>query len=132
MRVVHAFAPVLVLCIGSLPMAGYSVLTHEAIIDSAWQSRIQPLLKARFPRASAEDLRKARAYVYGGSLVQDLGYAPFSSKTYSDLAHYVRSGDFVAAMLKDAQTLDEYAFALGALAHYASDRVGHPVVNRIT
>lgn len=108
------------------------MLTHEAIIDSAWENRIQPLLKARFPRATPDDLVKARAYVYGGSLTQDLGYAPFSSKTFSDLAHYVRSGGFVTALLRDAQTLDEYAFALGALAHYASDRAGHPTINRIT
>jgi hypothetical protein len=128
----RVFALALVLFLGSYPAAAYSVLTHEAIVDSAWEKRIQPLLKTRFPRASSDDLAKARAYVYGGSLVQDLGYAPFSSKTFSDLAHYVRSGDFVAALLQDAQTLDEYAFALGALAHYTSDRFGHPAVNRIT
>src|SRR6185295_14798244 len=126
------FVLALLLCCGSFPAWAYSVLTHEAIIDSAWQTRIQPLLKARFPSATPEDLRKARAYVYGGSLVQDLGYAPLASRSFSDLAHYVRSGDFVAALLADARTLDEYAFALGALAHYASDRTGHPYVNRIT
>lgn len=128
----RAFALAIAVCLGSLPAAAYSVLTHEAIVDSAWENRIHPLLKSRFPRATPEDLRQARAYVYGGSLVQDLGYAPFSSRTFSDLAHYVRSGDFVTALLEDAQTLDEYAFALGALAHYTSDRVGHPAVNRIT
>jgi hypothetical protein len=127
----RAFGLALML-LGSYPVLAYSVLTHEAIVDSAWEKRIQPLLKARFPRATGEDLTKARAYVYGGSLVQDLGYAPFSSKTFSDLAHYVRSGDFVTALLQDAQTLDEYAFALGALAHYTSDRFGHPAVNRTT
>jgi hypothetical protein len=122
----------LALSTASVPCAGYSVLTHEAIVDSAWESRIQPLLRARYPEASPDDLLKARAYVYGGSLVQDMGYAPLSSKTFSDLTHYVRSGDFVAALLADARTLDEYAFALGALAHYASDRIGHQTVNRMT
>lgn len=126
------FAFGMVLCLGSLPCAAYSVLTHEAIVDSAWEKRIQPLLLARYPQATQEDLRKARAYVYGGSLVHDMGYAPFSSKTFSDLTHYVRSGDFVAALLEDAKTLDEYAFALGALAHYASDRIGHQTINRMT
>jgi len=128
----RAFALAPLLFLGTFPAAAYSVLTHEAIIDSAWEKQIQPLLKARFPRATPDDLVKARAYVYGGSLTQDLGYAPFSSKTFSDLAHYVRSGGFVTALLRDAQTLDEYAFALGALAHYASDRAGHPTINRIT
>jgi hypothetical protein len=120
------------MCAACLPCAAYSVLTHEAIVDSAWESRIQPLLRARYPQATEDDLREARAYVYGGSLVQDMGYAPLSSKTFSDLTHYVRSGDFVAALLTDAKSLDEYAFALGALAHYASDRIGHQTVNRLT
>jgi hypothetical protein len=44
---------------------------------------------------------------------------------FSDLAHYVRSGDFVVAMLRDSKDLNEYAFALGALAHYAADTDGH-------
>src|ERR1041385_1740527 len=115
----------------SVPCAAYSVLTHEAIVDSAWENRIKPLLRARYPKAPEEDLRKAHAYVYGGSVVQDLGYAPFSSRTFSDLTHYVRSGDFVAALIADARNLDEYAFALGALAHYASDRIGHQTINRV-
>ncbi|HEY2845143.1 MAG TPA: zinc dependent phospholipase C family protein, partial [Bryobacteraceae bacterium] len=94
------------------------MLTHEAIVDSAWESRIQPLLRARYPQASADEIRMAHAYVYGGSLIQDMGYAPLASKSFSNLTHYVRSGDFVAALLKDAGNLDEFAFALGALAHY--------------
>jgi len=37
----------------------------------------------------------------------------------------------VLAMLRDATNLNEYAFALGALAHYTSDNTGHPeAVNR--
>ena len=102
-----------------------SVLTHEAIIDSTWSDGIRPLLVKRFPQASADDLRQARAFAYGGCIIQDMGYYPFGSKFYTDLAHYVRSGDFVVNLLADAQTLDEYAFALGALAHYAADNAGH-------
>ena len=45
--------------------------------------------------------------------------------------HYVRSGDFVEALVREARDVNEYAFALGALAHYTSDTVGHPIaVNR--
>jgi Zinc dependent phospholipase C len=110
----------------------YSVLTHEAIIDSAWKDSIQPLLLQRFPRATAQDLKEARAYVYGGSLIQDMGYYPFGSHFFTDLTHYVSSGDFVTAMLRDSKTLEEYAFALGALAHYAADTNGHAIaVNRV-
>src|SRR5262247_2549921 len=109
----------------------YSVLTHEAIMDSVWKDSIEPLLLQRFPRASAQDLKKAHAYAYGGSIIQDMGYYPFGSHFFTDLTHYVRSGDFVASMLRNAKNLDEYAFALGALAHYASDTNGHAIaVNR--
>ena len=107
----------------------FPVLAHEALIDNAWVRQIVPLLTRRFPRASTQELEQARAYAYGGSLIQDLGYYPFGSHFFSNLVHYVRSGDFVAALVRDAQTVDEYAFALGALAHYASDNAGHPTVN---
>ena len=109
----------------------YSVLTHEAIIDSTWDSAIRPLLLKRFPAATPEELTQAHAYAYGGCIIQDLGYYPFGSKLFSDLTHYVRSGDFVLNLIRDSQDLNEYAFALGALSHYAADNNGHPLaVNR--
>jgi Zinc dependent phospholipase C len=107
----------------------YSVLTHEEVIDLMWKDAIQPLLVARFPQASADDLKKAHAFAYGGSLVQDMGYYPFGNKFFSDLTHYVRSGDFIVNMIDEASDLNEYAFALGALAHYSADNMGHPTVN---
>jgi len=107
------------------PMTAYSVLSHETIIDAAWQTDLQPLLLRRFPNATQDELREAHAYAYGGAIIQDLGYYPHGSKFFSDLTHYVRSGDFIQAMLRDAQDLDQYAFALGALAHYAADNQGH-------
>jgi hypothetical protein len=39
--------------------------------------------------------------------------------------HYVRSGDFVRELLLESTDVNEYAFALGALAHYTSDITGH-------
>jgi hypothetical protein len=105
--------------------SAYSVLTHEAIIDSTWDSAIKPLLLKRFPASTADELKQAHAYAYGGSIIQDLGYYPFGSKFYSDLTHYVRSGDFILNLIRESQDLDEYAFALGALAHYAADNEGH-------
>jgi hypothetical protein len=115
----------------STTLHAYSVLSHEAIIDSAWDADIRPTLLKRFPNATPEELNRAHAHAYGGCIIQDMGYYPFGSRYFSDLAHYVRSGDFLVNLLKDAQTLDEYAFALGALAHYAADRWGHSVaVNR--
>jgi hypothetical protein len=113
------------------PAYSYSVLTHEAIIDSTWDGAIKPLLLKRFPAATAEDLLQAHAFAYGGCIIQDLGYYPFGSKLFSDLTHYVRTGDFVVNLIADSQDVDEYAFALGALAHYAADNNGHPIaVNR--
>src|ERR1700743_121964 len=108
----------LLLVISRAPQcAGYSVLAHEAIIDAAWKDGIVPLLLSRFPYATPEELLEAHSYAYGGAIIQDLGYYPFGSKFFSDLTHYVRSGDFVLALLRDAQDLNEYAFALGAAAH---------------
>jgi hypothetical protein len=102
------------------------VLAHEAIVDAAWDDSIVPLLQSRF-HASSEQLKRARAYAYGGSLIQDIGYFPFSSRTFGDLTHYVRSGDFIVSLLNGASSVDELAFALGALAHYSADNTGHPL-----
>src|SRR5579872_6317874 len=106
---------------------GYSVLSHETLIDSAWDIAIKPLLLARFPNTSPQDMKTAHSYAYGGAVIQDMGYYPFGSKLFSDLVHYVRSGDFIEALLRDSQNVNEYAFALGALAHYAADNEGHKI-----
>ncbi len=106
--------------------AAYSVLAHEAAVDNAWKIAIAPLLLARFPRTAPEALEHARSYAYGGSVIQDLGYYPFGDKFFSNLLHYTRSGEFVETLLKDARNVNDYAFALGALAHYANDNTGHP------
>ena len=112
-------------------VAAYSVLAHEANIDAVWDPTIKTLLKARFPDATPDQLVEARAYAYGGCVIQDLGYYPFGSHFFSNLLHYVRTGDFVSALIRDAQNINEYAFALGALGHYAADNSGHPeAVNR--
>jgi hypothetical protein len=111
--------------------SAYSVLTHEAIVDSAWDDAIAPALRARFAGLTNDALNQARAYAYGGAIIQDMGYYPFGSELFTDLTHYVRSGDFVIALLRDAVDVDEYAFALGALAHYAADNDGHGIgINR--
>ncbi len=110
--------------------SAYSVLTHEEIVDLLWTSNIRPLIEHRFPGLTPEQIKEAHAYAYGGSVIQDLGYYPFGSKEFSDLVHYVRSGDFVEEMLRQSQDSKEFAFALGALAHYISDVDGHPAVNQ--
>ncbi|HEV7218788.1 MAG TPA: zinc dependent phospholipase C family protein, partial [Terriglobales bacterium] len=96
----------------------YSVLTHEELIDLSWNDSIRPLLLARFPGVTGEQLREAHAYAYGGSAIQDMGYYPFGKPFFSDLTHYVRTGDFIAWLFHNARTMDEYAFAIGALSHY--------------
>jgi hypothetical protein len=103
----------------------YSVLTHEELIDLAWNDPIRPLLLAKFPGATDHQLVVAHSYAYGGCAIQDMGYYPFGKPFFSDLTHYVRSGDFVVWMLRNARTIDEYAFAIGALSHYLGDSIGH-------
>ena len=103
----------------------YSVLTHEELIDLAWNDSIRPLLLAKFPAATKEQLIEAHAYAYGGSAIQDMGYYPFGKRLFSNLTHYVRTGDFVTWLLQNARTMDEYAFAIGALSHYLGDTIGH-------
>lgn len=118
----------LVLSLG-LPMRcfAYAVLAHEAIIDTAWDTNIKPLLLKRFPHLTVDELHKAHGYAYGGAIIQDMGYYPHGSHFFSDLTHYVRSGDFILALIRDSKDLNDYAFALGALAHYAADNDGHRI-----
>lgn len=110
---------------------GYSVLTHEAVVDSLWDASIQKMLLRRFPMSTPEQLEQAHAHAYGGSIVQDMGYYPLSSRFFSDLTHYVRSGDFVTALIRESQDVNEYAFAIGALSHYAADDSGHRIATNL-
>ena len=110
-------------------VAGYGVLSHEELIDISWDSDIRPALLRRFPHASEQELQRAHAYAYGGSVIQDLGYYPFGDHEFTNMLHYVRTGVFVTTILRDARDLNEYAFALGALSHYVADVWGHPAVN---
>jgi len=109
------------------PARAYAVLSHEAIIDAVWETHIKASLLKKYPNSTAEELHAAQGYAYGGAIIQDMGYYPYGSHFFSDLTHYVRSGDFILALLNDAQNLNDYAFALGALAHYAADNDGHRI-----
>ncbi len=126
-RAAALFLIVLVCCSG---LFAYSVLTHEEIVDLVWADEIRPLLLQRYSGLTEDQIKEAHAYAYGGAVIQDLGYYPFGSRDFSNLVHYVRSGDFVRELLLESQDVNEYAFALGALSHYASDIAGHPAVNQ--
>ena len=126
------FAGVFLFLVLVPPAHAYSVLAHQAIIDAAWDDAIVPLLRERYPGISADQITAARAFAYGGSVIQDLGYYPFGSRRFTNLVHYVRSGDFVEALIREAQSPEELGFALGGLAHYACDNFGHPLAtNRV-
>ena len=129
-RGVSVLAIFLVMLLCTTSLAAYSVLTHEEIVDLLWTDELRPLLLKRFPALTEDQLKEAHAYAYGGAVIQDLGYYPFGSVEFSNLVHYARSGDFVRELLIQSQDANEYAFALGALAHYASDIAGHPAVNQ--
>jgi len=125
-RFIPLLLPVLTLALlCRQPAAAYSVLTHEQLIDLTWQDSIVPLLLSRYPNLTPLQLEQARAYAYGGCVIQDMGYYPFGDLFYSDLTHYVRSGDFVVSLFRNAHNADELAFAVGALSHYIGDSVGH-------
>jgi hypothetical protein len=127
---VRAATLLLIVLMCSSGSFAHSVLTHEEIVDLLWADQIRPLLLQRYPGLSEDQIREAHAYAYGGAVIQDLGYYPFGSVEFSNLVHYVRSGDFVRELLLESQDVNEYAFALGALSHYASDISGHPGVNQ--
>src|SRR6266478_2855631 len=80
-----------------------------AILTVRFRLALQPLLCLCLTQAAAAYsvlTRKAHAYAYGGAIIQDMGYYPFGSKMFSDLAHYVRSGDFVLNLLAGSQNLE--------------------------
>ena len=131
-RALVAFALLVLLVIPPQRARAYSVLSHEQVVDLAWKQHIVPLLQRRYPGITPEQIKEAHAYAYGGAIIQDLGYYPFGDKLLSDMLHYVRTGDFAANLVREAQNPNEYAFALGALAHYTSDTLGHPAVNKAT
>jgi hypothetical protein len=119
-------------CLALTPTCrAYSVFSHEALIDALWDTNLKPALLSRYPEATLEELKKAHAYAYGGAIIQDLGYYPHGSKQFSDLTHYVRTGDFIVALVDDSRTLDDLAFALGALSHYVSDVDGHRLATNV-
>src|SRR5271155_3613135 len=127
---VRLVASLLIMLMCSAGSGAYSVLTHEEVVDLVWIDELRPLLLQRYPGLSDDQIKEAHAYAYGGAVIQDLGYYPFGSKDFSNLVHYVRSGDFVRELLLESNDVNEYAFALGALAHYSSDITGHPAVNQ--
>src|ERR1700691_6661602 len=116
MRHVHrASALLLCLLLVCRPAGAYALLTHEQLIDLTWQSSLAPLLRSRYPNITAEELERARSYAYAGCVIQDIGYYPFGDPFFSDLTHYVRSGDFVVHLFQDAKDANQLAFAIGAL-----------------
>jgi hypothetical protein len=130
-RAVSAVALGFVLLLSAARVSAYSGVSHEIMVDAVWDDTIVPLLRHRFSTIGKERITRARAFAYGGAVIQDLGYFPFGSRLFSNLLHYVRSGDFIEALIREARDPDEYAFALGALAHYACDTTGHQLaVNR--
>jgi hypothetical protein len=133
LRIKNLLALLLLLCLflPARPADAYSVLTHEQLIDLTWQSSIVPLLLSRYPTLTPAQIEEARAYAYGGCVIQDIGYYPFGDAFFSDLTHYVRSGDFVVNLFRNAGNANELAFAVGALSHYIGDSVGHSTATNL-
>ena len=115
----------LVLLFAAAPGIPYSIQTHEELIDLAWKASIRPILLKQYPTLTDAEIQQAHGYAYGGCAIQDFGYYPFGNRFFSDLTHYVRSGDFVLSLLRNAHTANELAFAIGSLSHYIGDTIGH-------
>jgi hypothetical protein len=130
--VVRLTLPLLLVLLINWPAGAYSVLTHEALVDAMWDVQLKPLLLARFPNSNPEDLKKAHGFAYGGAIIQDMGFYPHGSPQFSDLTHYVRTGDFIMSLIAEAQDLNELAFALGAMSHYMGDLDGHRFATNVT
>jgi hypothetical protein len=126
-----AFVLCALLSISAAPASAYSLLTHEQLIDLTWDDSIVRLLLSRYPNLTPQQLEEARAYAYGGCVIQDMGYYPFGQPNFSNLTHYVRSGDFVVNLFRDARNADELAFAIGALSHYIGDTYGHALATNV-
>jgi hypothetical protein len=126
---------VLLLSLATLPWGlaarAYTLMTHEQLIDLTWKNSIVPLLLSRYPGLTPEQLEHARAYAYGGCVIQDIGYYPFGDLAFSNLTHYVRTGDFVVNLFRNAGNADELAFAVGALSHYIGDSEGHSLATNL-
>jgi Zinc dependent phospholipase C len=127
MRHLRALPSALLLCLLFVcrPAGAYSLLTHEQLIDLTWQSSIVPLIRSRYPNITPEQVEQARSYAYAGSVIQDIGYYPFGDPFVSNLTHYVRSGDFIVFLFREAKDANQLAFAVGALSHYIGDNIGH-------
>jgi hypothetical protein len=121
----YALILLILVFLSPLSSGAYSVFAHEAIVDASWEKSILPLLKQKYPAATDGEIKLSRSYAYGGSLIADMGYFPFGNPYFTNLLHYVRSGDFIENLISESQNLNEYAFAIGALSHYMSDKYGH-------
>lgn len=114
-----------------LSSKAFSVFAHMAIIDASWDKSLVPLLKEKYPNATDDELKVAHSYAYGGSLMPDMGYFPFGSEYFTNLVHYVRSGDFMQNLVDQSHNINEYAFALGAISHYLTDKYGHSLATNV-
>jgi len=117
----HLLRRAIAFLLGVYSLPACSVLTHEAVVDALWDVQMKPMLQAQYPQTTPDQMNTAHGYAYGGSIVQDLGYYPRGSKQFSDLAHYVRTGQFIKALIAESHDVNELAFAYGALSHYVSD-----------
>ena len=121
-----------VLLLSSTRAVPYSIQTHEELIDLSWKQSIRPILLKRFPTLTEAQIQTAHSFAYGGCAIQDFGYYPFGNRFFSDLTHYVRAGDFILSLLRNASTPNELAFAIGALSHYIGDTIGHSTVVNVS
>ena len=84
------------------------------------------------PRRDSGRTARAHAYAYGGAIIQDMGYYPFGSQFFSDLTHYVRSGDFVLALIAESHDSERICFRAGRPCPLRRRHSGHPLATNLS
>ena len=68
--------------------------------------------------------------LYCGALAPDMGMLPGSDRLFTDLAHYLKTGELARCLVSKANSAIETAYAWGWVTHVLADAGLHPAINR--
>jgi len=101
-----------------------SIIIHT-LLGSQILQRWETTGEGPFPVTNSE----VRRAFLAGCLGPDMGMFPGGESLFSDLAHYVRSGELARAMIRCATSDTSRAFAWGWATHVLADALIHPFIN---
>ncbi|MCB2185788.1 MAG: zinc dependent phospholipase C family protein [Deltaproteobacteria bacterium] len=111
------WVPLLAGLVAGLFWLGLGPFSHLVLADRLWP-RLQRQLSPPRPR-------EARAALWAGALMVDVGFYPGAPSQLSHLVHHVRPWDLCQSLLEDAADATECAFAWGWLSHALGDLECH-------